>query len=577
MRSNLTQSQLVSAIADMGKGYAALLFGAGASRSSGVLLAREIVHDICSVAYCRHFGIGVEFREHVSAQEVREWLELQEWYQRAKEAGESDYSAVFRYFKPTHDHQIDYIKGLLRNAKTSAAYRGLAHLVHEGYFDLLLTTNFEQLAENCCRGLFQADARIRSISTADEFQKITVERDRCQVCYLHGNLNDYSLANLDEHTRFLRAEIQEAMKRLLNPYALVVVGYSGNDRSVMSLLDYLAKSDPSCFRRGAVYWCRPPGVHLSAAAKAFLDAVAQGFEVEVHGFDRLIQDLCKLTGVGLQMFEESPPPGFAAVQAVAAEPAVLNIASLQRLPERLLCYRTGIKNRREIEDYRTEDSWWQATVKEGHLWLIGNPDELPQDLRDRCSESPEVTPITLAALADQEVWNVFAELVNKGLGKSLESDCNLRYWRGRYYYAKPKGADERSVTYLCRRRKAQRRVVWLAFERGTEDEKTRYFCHEAIVARIRHFRGQPVLGLSPTRLFTVQGDEVWDSRTAETSIGRSTGKVWNLNFDSLVRAWLDILGRGMGAVNIRFSADGRKPEYRLAFHCKPLTAKRVQE
>jgi hypothetical protein len=46
MRSTLTQSQLVNAIADMGKGYSAILFGAGASRSSGVLLAREIVHDI---------------------------------------------------------------------------------------------------------------------------------------------------------------------------------------------------------------------------------------------------------------------------------------------------------------------------------------------------------------------------------------------------------------------------------------------------------------------------------------------------------------------------------------------------
>ena len=336
--------------------------------------------------------------------------------------------------------------------------------------------------QNCCRGLFQADVRIRSVSTADEFQKITVERDGCQLCYLHGNLNDYSLANLDEHTRFLRPDIQDAMKRLLNPYALVVVGYSGNDRSVMSLLESLARNDHSCFRRGAVYWCRPRGGRLSAAAKALLDGVAQGFEVEVHGFDRLIQDLCKLTGVGFQMFEESPPPGFTATRTVGAEQAVLNIGSLQQLPERLLCYRTGIKNRREIEAYRTQDSWWQATVKEGHLWLIGNPDELPQDLLDRCSASPEVTPITLATLADQEVWNIFAELANNGLGRSLQRDCNLRFWKGRYYYAKPKGSDERSVTYLCRRRKAQRRVVWLAFERGTENDKTRYFCHEALVA-----------------------------------------------------------------------------------------------
>ena len=222
---------------------------------------------------------------------------------------------------------------------------------------------------------------------------------------------------------------------------------------VMSLLDYLAKSDSSCFRRGAVYWCRPPGVHLSSTAKAYLDAVAQGFDVEVHGFDRLIHDLCKVTGVGFQMFAESPPPGFAAIRAVAAEPAVLNIAPLQQLPERLLCYRTEIKNRREIKDYRTEDSWWQATVKEGHLWLIGNPDELPQDLLDRCSASPEVAPITLANLAVGRCGMFLPSWRTTLSGECIQRDCNLRYWKNRYYYAKPKGMiKEASLTCAVKER-----------------------------------------------------------------------------------------------------------------------------
>ena len=112
----LSHDQFVAALADMGREYAALLIGAGASRSSGVLLAREIVTDICTAAYCREFDIGDSQRERVSAHDVREWLELQRWYQDARAVGETEYSAVFRQFKPTHDHQIEYIKSLLKAA-----------------------------------------------------------------------------------------------------------------------------------------------------------------------------------------------------------------------------------------------------------------------------------------------------------------------------------------------------------------------------------------------------------------------------------------------------------------------------
>jgi len=577
MVDTLTQQQLVNALADMGKGYAALLLGAGASRSSGVLLAREIVYDIASTAYCRHFEIAEEFRDHVTARDVRGWLELQEWYQEAKAKGESDYSAVFRHFKPTHDHQIEYIRCLLRNAKASSAYRALAHLIHEGVFELLLTTNFEQLAENCYRGLFEADARIRSISSEGEFLKATIDRNTRQVCYLHGNLDGYRLANLDEHTRFLRPEIKEAMTRLLNPYALVVIGYSGSDHSVMSLLNDLAATDPSCFRRGVVYWCRPRGTTLSARAQDLLGKTGQGFEVEIHGFDRLILDLCKTLRFGFSEFEEAAPKVFASAREIASEPAVLNVSALQRLPDRAFCYRTGLKRTSELAQYRDEHSWWQATVREGRLWLIGDPDEIPSGLADCCSASPDGVPLNDDVLRDTEMWNIFSELANKALDHVLRQDHALRIWKGRYFFTKPKGKDERPIWYQSRHRKAKRRVVWPAFERGTEEDKTRYFCHEALAVRVRRFRDGPVLRVTPTRLFTVEGDDVWDSRRAGTSIGRSTSKVWNLAYDSLVRMWLSILSHGTGTIGVRFSADGRKPEYRLSFSGKPIVAKRVQE
>src|SRR5262249_17106816 len=154
---------------------------------------------------------------------------------------------VFRHFKPTHDHEIEYIRGLLKNASPSHAYKLLAQFAHDGYFPVLSTTNFDPLFENCYSGMFPSEASLNSVSTVDEFAKLTLSSNQRILAYLHGNLNGYRIANLDEDTRLLRLEVDSALRRILDPHALVVVGYSGWDKSVMTLLQHLAKNQPSCF------------------------------------------------------------------------------------------------------------------------------------------------------------------------------------------------------------------------------------------------------------------------------------------------------------------------------------------
>jgi hypothetical protein len=578
MPRTLTQTQMVHALADMGNGYAAVLFGAGASRSSGVLLAREIVHDLCLTAYCREFDIGHAQCERVTSQEVRAWVELQAWYQHARANGETDYSATFRQFKPTHDHQVEYIRGLLKRASPSPAYKLLAQLAHEGRFQVLCTTNFDPLLENCYSGLFPSEASLRSVATDSEFSKLTLSSGLRVLAYLHGNLNGYQIANLDEETRLLRPETESALRRLLNPHALVVVGYSGWDKSVMSLLQHLASNDPSAFRRGVVYWCRQPESMLSPLAEAFLNQVAQGMIIEIHGFDRLMLDLARAFGhtvlqqpiIGSGLSSDG--------REIASESAVLNISEIDQMPTAMLKIRTGLKSRRDVDSYRDEYSWWQATIDDGFLWLIGDLSDLPDSLRSKCSDTIETIPLTHESLSNPLQWNIFSELSNKALNRTLLLDHQLRCWKDdRYFFAKLKNADERSIKYYCRQRMSTRRVVWCEFERGTEDQKTRYFSHEAIRARVLRFRERPVVRFLPTRLFTVEGKDVWDSQAAHTSVGRSTGKVWNQWYDALVRLWLEVLSRGSDRVNIRFNADARKDAYRCSFLGIPTCARRVRQ
>ena len=577
MTKTLTQSQFVAALDDMGTDYAALLIGAGASRSSGVLLAREVVHDIVSTEYCVAHGIDVEHRNRLSIAEVQSWLELHDWYRKAKANQESDYSAVFRQFKPTQDHQIRYIKKLCEQAHPSPAYRGLCHLVKNRIFPAVLTPNFDPLLENSYKGIFVNESSLRSFYSLQEFAGLTIESDTNILAHLHGSLSGYDISNLDEATRLLKPEIESAAQRLMDNYALVVVGYSGNDGSIMGLFEYLAKTSPNAFRRGVIYWCHRINGGVSKRVESFLNSVSQSFLVPISGFDQLVQDICERTKIGVDEFSKAPAKEPVVVDSPLGVSASLNLAHVKSFPDEMFKYRTGIKSRKEILEFRTKHSWWQGTVDGGYFWFIGNPDELPQELVDQISGKPEKIELNDASLADQQVWRIFSELANKGVARTLESDIGLRSFRGgRYFFTKLAGKDERKITYMSRKRKAPRRVVWFVFERGPQGEKTKYYCHESLRARIQKFNSKVSLVISPTRLFTKFGDDVWDSETARVAIGRSTGKVWNEAYDSLVRLWLDVLSREKSTISVRFSADGRKPQYRLEFEKRPVEAKQVE-
>lgn len=576
MRQELNQARFVSVLSDMGKDYASLLLGAGASRSSGVPLAREIVHDIVATEYCHQTGIPVGQKQRVPATEVRSWLELQNWFRDARARGESEYSAVFREFKPTHDHQIRYISSLLQGASPSPAYRALSDLVRERFFPVVVTTNFDPLLENCYRGKFPTEASLRTVESPEGFKKVTVESGRVILGHLHGNLNGYDIANLDEATSLLKEDVAQALTRLLNPFALVVMGYSGNDGSVMSLLEQLAR-DESALGRGVIYWCHIAGNKISPRVAALLDSVQSGFSVEISGFDQLIKALAERFGVGVSEFRSEPPTDIDGQGDAVGHAAAVNVALTQSLPAKLLRFRTGLKSRQDIYEMRGEHDWWQGTIVGDEFWMLGNPAELPADLIESISAKPTEVILSEASLEDDLIWRVFVELANKGLDNMLRKDLSLRWFRGkRYFFGKPRNDDERKVTYKSRKMRATRRVVWKAFTRGEGADETVYYVHEALRTDISRFGGRPCLVIRPTRLFTISGNEVWDTESARSSVGRSTSKVWNEPYDSLVRLWLEVLSKNSDRITVRFSADGRKPEYRLEFNKRPLEAQKIR-
>jgi hypothetical protein len=163
---------------------------------------------------------------------------------------------------------------------------------------------------------------------------------------------------------------------------------------------------------------------------------------------------------------------------------------MMAMPANLLCLRTGLRTAEELEPFRDKYSWWQGTIKDGSLWLIGDPAELPKPLLEKCSATPDRIPLTYERA--MQCWDIFSELTNRAIEKVLRESHSLRTWtRGRFFFEKPAHSDERKIKYKSRKRMSSITVVKKEFERGPAGETIRYFRHEAIRARVVRFRGKP--------------------------------------------------------------------------------------
>ena len=71
-------------------------------------------------------------------------------------------------------------------------------------------------------------------------------------------------------------------------YGLIVLGYSGSDRSIMDILEYLIKSDN--YLKNGLYWCLREEDEVNSKLKSFFwkDGV---YPVIIKGFDEFFNEL----------------------------------------------------------------------------------------------------------------------------------------------------------------------------------------------------------------------------------------------------------------------------------------------
>lgn len=259
-----------------------LFLGAGTSKSSGVKLAGELIKEWRNSHYQMY---------KIDTETVEEHFKRLHWTNSAEE-----YSILFEKLYDEPSQRREFIESCIKEASPSWGYIYLVNLLRKRTFNTVFTTNFDDLLNEAC---YQFSSEVRPIVCAHDssISSIRITSSRPKIVKLHGDFLFDNIKNTIRELETLEQNTQDKFKQYASEFGFIVMGYSGNDRSIMDTFNTLLRFDHYfphgiywCIRRGSVI---PPKVESLARFPKFKI-------VEIDGFDEFFAELNNSLGLPLQ-------------------------------------------------------------------------------------------------------------------------------------------------------------------------------------------------------------------------------------------------------------------------------------
>lgn len=256
-----------------------IFLGAGASVTSGIRTASQLIDEWAKELYERfHMGQPVE-----TAEDAKKYFESSHssWY-----SPDNPYSSLFekKFDLPTQRRR--FVEQEVDNKFPSIGYAYLTSLVDENYFNTIFTTNFDDLINEA----FYLFSNSRPIVCAHDssVHSISITSKRPKVVKLHGDYLFDDIKSTLRETESLQQNTKEKFVEFCKEYGLIIVGYSGSDRSIMDVLEFLARQEN--YLKNGIYWCLRSSDHVCHALKNLIwkDKV---YPVIIDGFDELFAEI----------------------------------------------------------------------------------------------------------------------------------------------------------------------------------------------------------------------------------------------------------------------------------------------
>lgn len=221
----------------------AVLIGAGVSRSAGILMACEIIDALLTDLYKR--DVKEMKGRHAKIPTREQWMASEKWIQTSTNL----YSDVLERRFPSQGQREKYFKRLIKGKKPTPGHRYIANIATHGYFTVTFTPNFDKLAERAV-GRTGVDPFV--VSHDRDAKGAPSNSALIKILKLHGDYLYSNLQNLGSETRKLRKNMKDKFQNFLLNRGLIVVGYAGNDDSILGPLEKLASED--AFLNFGILW-----------------------------------------------------------------------------------------------------------------------------------------------------------------------------------------------------------------------------------------------------------------------------------------------------------------------------------
>ncbi len=257
-----------------------LLLGAGASVSSGVRTAGQMVEEWRKDQFISlNPDIPVP-----DANEIKKWLRENEgdWYDETREYA----SLIERRFSLPVPRRI-FIEEEVAEKVPSIGYSYLVRLAESGSLRTIFTTNFDDLLNEA---FYQFSSQRPIVCAHDSsVSSVGITTDRAKIIKLHGDYLFEDIKNTQSETRDLNENMKLKMQEFLKEYGLIVVGYSGGDRSIMKLIEEMLDNDN--FLKTGLYWCFRKDDNIDQSVIDLFHKRDNVFYVFIDGFDEMMADL----------------------------------------------------------------------------------------------------------------------------------------------------------------------------------------------------------------------------------------------------------------------------------------------
>lgn len=254
-----------------------LLLGSACSITSGIKSGEQLINE-----WKKEIAITNKIPE--DSEEYNKFFESQDWYD-----DRNPYSSLFEKRYDLQRQRRSFVENEVANKNPSIGYAYLVKLIEQNYFNAVFTTNFDDLLNEA----FYRFSNVRPVVCAHDsaISSITITSKRPKIIKLHGDYLFEDIKSTLRETESLEGNMKNKFIEFSKDYGLIVVGYAGNDRSIMDILSYLLKKEE--FFKNGIYWCiRKGDKNISDELKKLLwkDRV---YFIQIDGFDEFMAELNK--------------------------------------------------------------------------------------------------------------------------------------------------------------------------------------------------------------------------------------------------------------------------------------------